>query len=436
MHKEHKILLYLLMLIMVVGEANAQRRTFSPYSRYGVGELASPGFIRNNSMGGTGIAHRTSSYINPLNPASYSALDTMSLYFEAGVSGFSQSLNDGYDKAKSSNSNFDYFALAFPLAKRVKSSIGLKPYSFTGYNVHTVNAPGDITNSVGTGNLTQTYLGLSIEPINNLSIGVHANYMFGKQQHVNFYTSSTDNQALSYGIIRDTHISDITLDFGAQYLYNINQKHSIVVGVVFAPKTAMRGDIKELKARGISFNESDNSFDSSSPIDTIYYRNEDFKNKELELPMSYGAGISYHFDNKLIIAADYKLNQWAKVNVPDFSLGGAGGKVSLRNNVKIAVGAEYAPDSRLASTIFARMKYRIGAYHHKDYLSYGSTSINETGFSVGVGFPLMRDRSTLNIGFEWGNKGTTDNNLIKENFARFTLDITMFEYWFIKRKFD
>jgi hypothetical protein len=436
MYNYTKIFVSLIILITVSGISHAQRRTFSPYSRYGIGEIAKPGFARNIGMGGTGIAHNSSSFINNINPASYTALDTMALYFEAGVSAFSQNMKTAEGSSKQSNSNFDYFAIGFPLAKRVKSSLGLTPYSYTGYNVKTEYMGGDISNSVGSGNLSKAYFGLAIEPIKNISLGMNANFLFGKQQHTNFYTSQTDNQALAYGIIRDTHISDITLDFGAQYLYNINKKHSIVVGMVFAPKTSLNGDNKELKARGISFNESNNSFDSDYAIDTIYYKNEDFKRKELEIPMSYGVGAAYSFDQKLTVTADFQLNQWAKVNMPAYSLAGATGDVELTNSSMISFGAEYLPDNRLATTIFSRIKYRIGAYRYRDYIKYYGTEINETGFSVGLGLPILRDKSSLNISFIWGSKGSTSNNLIKENFARVTLDITMFEYWFIKRKFD
>jgi len=152
--------------------------------------------------------------------------------------------------------------------------------------------------------------------------------------------------------------------------------------------------------------------------------------------MSYGVGAAYSFDQKLTVTADFQLNQWAKVNMPAYSLAGATGDVELTNSSMISFGAEYLPDNRLATTIFSRIKYRIGAYRYRDYIKYYGTEINETGFSVGLGLPILRDKSSLNISFIWGSKGSTSNNLIKENFARVTLDITMFEYWFIKRKFD
>lgn len=423
--------------MLATGMTFAQRRTFSPYSRFGIGELAKPGLARNFSLGGSGIALQSNSYLNNLNPASYAAMDTMSLYFEAGVSAFSQKLESTQGSTKQSNSNFDYFAIGLPFSKRVKTSIGMQPYAFTGYNIKNTQPTGDISTSLGSGNFSKVYMGLSVEPMKNLSIGAHANYLFGKQQHTNYFTSLTDPQALSYGIIRDIHVSDVAFDFGAQYLYDINQKHRLVLGVVFSPKTALNGDMKELKARGISFNENTSSFNQQYAIDTIYFKQEDFNSKQLQIPLSYGAGIAYHFDNKIMVTADFQMSQWAKVNMPDHTVSNSLEKpVSLQNSTKFTFGAEYMPDDRLANNYLARLRYRVGAYQYRDYIHYKGNNMDETGFSVGIGFPMKRDKSSVNLGFAWGRKGSTNNNMIRENYARFTLDIMLHEYWFFKRKFD
>ncbi len=436
MHKTYN-LLFLFVLTLATGATFAQKRTFSPYSHYGIGELAKPGFARNIALGGSGIALQSSSYLNNLNPASYSAMDTMSLYFEAGVTAFSQKFNASQGSTRQSNSNFEYFAVGFPLSKRIKSSFGMQPYAYTGYNIKNTQATGDISTSIGKGNISKVYLGLSLEPIKNLSLGAHISYLFGKQEHINYYTSLTDEQALSYGIIRDTHISDISFDFGAQYLYNLNQKHRLTFGAVFSPKAALNGDLKELKARGISFDESSGSFNQQYAIDTIYYKNEDFNDNQLQIPLSYGAGVAYQYDNRIMLTADVQLSQWTKVNMPGYALStDANSRVSLENSSRITFGAEYTPDDRISTNYLSRLKYRLGAYQFRDYISYNGKKTDETAFSVGIGFPMKRDKSSVNLSFVWGKKGSTQNNQIKETFARFTLDITMFEYWFIKRKFD
>ena len=58
----------------------------SPYTRYGLGDLSEQVFANNAAMGGVGYALRTSEHINPINPASYTAVDSLSFMFDVGMS--------------------------------------------------------------------------------------------------------------------------------------------------------------------------------------------------------------------------------------------------------------------------------------------------------------------------------------------------------------
>ena len=60
----------------------AQSGTNSPYSQFGLGLLAdqSSGFSRG--MNGLGIGFREHNQVNYLNPASYSAIDSLSFIFD------------------------------------------------------------------------------------------------------------------------------------------------------------------------------------------------------------------------------------------------------------------------------------------------------------------------------------------------------------------
>jgi hypothetical protein len=62
--------------------------------------------------------------------------------------------------------------------------------------------------------------------------------------------------------------------------------------------------------------------------------------------------------------------------------------------------------------------------------------INGYGVTLGLGIPFSRSLSTMNISAELGRLGTTQNNLIRESYAKFTLHLLLHDRWFIKRKFD
>ncbi len=56
--------------------------------------------------------------------------------------------------------------------------------------------------------------------------------------------------------------------------------------------------------------------------------------------------------------------------------------------------------------------------------------------SFGLGFPLKRSRTSVNINYEFGQRGDISKNMMKESYSRFILCLTLHEYWFFKQKFD
>jgi hypothetical protein len=48
---------------------------------------------------------------------------------------------------------------------------------------------------------------------------------------------------------------------------------------------------------------------------------------------------------------------------------------------------------------------------------------------------LKGTRSMLNIGFEIGQIGSIEQNLIRENYINFSLGLTIYEVWFFKRRY-
>ena len=62
--------------------------------------------------------------------------------------------------------------------------------------------------------------------------------------------------------------------------------------------------------------------------------------------------------------------------------------------------------------------------------------IREFGISFGVGLPMGNSFNNINVGFEYGQRGTTNQNLIKENFVSFNFSLSLNDRWFRKRKYN
>ena len=83
---------------------------------------------------------------------------------------------------------------------------------------------------------------------------------------------------------------------------------------------------------------------------------------------------------------------------------------------------------------FQRVTYRAGINYQKTGLVINDTDINEYGISFGVSLPMGLKLSNVNLGFEIGKRGTTDNNLIEEKFYNFRLSLSLNDKWFRKQK--
>ena len=82
------------------------------------------------------------------------------------------------------------------------------------------------------------------------------------------------------------------------------------------------------------------------------------------------------------------------------------------------------------------IKFRFGGKFQKSYLQLYNTQLNETSVTFGFGFPLRKTKSEINLAVEMGERGTTNNNLIKEQFLRFQIGLSLKDSWFVKRKYD
>jgi len=73
---------------------------------------------------------------------------------------------------------------------------------------------------------------------------------------------------------------------------------------------------------------------------------------------------------------------------------------------------------------------------YNDYLMVNDYQLEDYGITFGLGLPVKSIRSSLNLSFTYGTRGTTDYNLVKENYGIVTFNVTLHDLWFRKRRFD
>ncbi len=406
----------------------AQTSTLSPYSRFGIGEMLFRGFSQQRGMGGIAYGGSSAGSLNFSNPATYAYDSVMVVEFGLDAEVIKQTQSNL--KVQKTNSRLNTLSLGFPVLKnKIGLAFGIVPYSGKGYNIiSTKNANIDtlgttLTNHYkGDGGYTRYFLGLGANITKNLSLGVNADYLFGtvsrqrRAEYSNTIMFNTNYQD-------DINISDFYFEMGLHWKQKINDKTMWGIGIVGAPA-------QNVKAKGTLWWVNYRVGSSGSDIlkDTILYKPD--VTGMITLPAYAGIGFNLTSGTKWQAGVDFTYQDWSTYKSFGFA------DTSTKSSMGVALGGSITPDITSIS-YFNRVQYRAGVYYNQSSLELRGNQLNEYGVSLGVGLPIRKSlQSAVNIAFEFGQRGTTADNLIKEQYARIVLGLTFNEVWFQKRKYD
>lgn len=391
----------------------------SPYSRYGLGELYTDNFPVKKSMGGIYSAFNTPSNINFQNPASYSSVKYTT--FESGIFISSVNLQTNKENQNIQNANLSHIAFVFPVAKKCGLSIGLIPFSRMDYKIDesdTLNSNITVdSRKNGNGNLYQFYLG-SAYKIGKFSIGANASYFFGKLYRQttlifspadSFYLNDRKTSSNSYG--------SIIWNAGLQYSDTLSKSLIFEAGINGRISQNVKVTSEQVWER-LDFDRF--------PQDTLV--NANVKGK-IVLPAEFGVGIILKKENQWLMGAQFDYGKWS-----DYTYFGQNDSL-LADSWRVGIGGGVIPDYK-SLKYFKSIQYRLGFFMGNDYLYLKQKHLSYYGITFGFGLPIRKNMSKLNLAFEIGQRGTTDNNLIKENFLKAHIGITINDVWFLKRKYD
>lgn len=401
--------LAILLLTLPVLPLSAENGTNSPYTRFGFGRLSSMATGTSSSMGGTGIGVRNSNQINMLNPASYAAVDTLTFLLDIGMSMGNTHLSENGVKMNAANASFDYLAMQFRLLPHLGFTLGMTPFSNIGYdfsNTEPVYNDDEYritaTNRYyGTGGLRRVTAGIGYEPFKGLSVGANFSYIYGEIYHYiyNQYSDASINSRVRQ------YRADVTtydIDLGMQYRLHMG-KNRFTIGATYRPGHAID--------------------DEAYTIETVA-SNDTIATSRLSLPPAFGAGVSYTYDERLTIAADYSMEQYGTTTI--FGTGGA-------DRHRASIGMEYIPEL-LTRKLFRRARYRAGLHYATAHYSQGPT---EYGATVGIGLPIMNrwnGKSIVNISGQYIHVRPGVPGMITENSLRLCIGLSFNETWFNKWK--
>jgi hypothetical protein len=411
-----------IVFLLCLAEVSAQTLLNNPYSRFGLGEIANRTSAANTAMGGTSLAFQSATAVNFANPASYIAYDSMSCLFDAAFSYKNHTLTAA-SAQKGSSISFDYLAFGLPVSKWWKTSFGFQPFSTMSYTINEIDAKDTAciitTSFLGKGGINEFYWGNAFKPFNNFSLGFNASYLFGEFSK-NRRVESSDNFFINSQTSHSYLVKGFLLSLGVQYFAPVKEKGNLGFGMVYTPSIPL---FSKFQNQTITYTGSDFN---ALIIDTLH-QIDDPKVKHT-MPQSIGGGISWSKGVHYFIGADFTWTNWANYAVK-------GIKDSLVNSYKIALGGNYTPNPT-GSKFISRIILSLGGNYEQTYLKLNDIQLNKFGVNFGVQFPVRRSKTTFGAIFEYGQMGTTQGELIRENYFKIAISVRIHEPWYQRKKLE
>jgi len=263
--------------------------------------------------------------------------------------------------------------------------------------------------------VNKVFLGLGYKITPKWNIGTDVQYNFGK--------ITTTTIELATGVQNGTsetnasELSGVSFNIGTMYQTKINKKLSVFTSLVYTFASTLNSN----STRVIAVDGDPDPYQAPAQEDKLKLPNK----------ITIGAGIG-------------QARKWLVGTTLAFQGNGelanyynAAPNVSYEKYQKYAVGGYFIPNYASFTSYLSRITYRAGLKYEKLGLVVNNESINDVGMSLGAGIPIGGGTfSNVNVGIEYGKRGTTSAALVQENYFNFSLSFSFNDRWFVKTKFN
>jgi hypothetical protein len=411
----------------------AQNGSVSPYSYFGIGDLQANGTIENQMMGGIGM-FADSIHANLKNPAALSKMgvqfgeDFGNTTYTFGLAHDRVNLESNTETQQSSVTNVKYVSLAMALSKGLGIGFGIQPYSYVGYNLvsEETNENDELVTNVyqGNGGLNKVYFSVGYEFIKNLSVGVTANFNFGKLEYERL--QSIENIQLGTFDNRSSRINGMDFNYALNYNPTIKGKYKLFASARVNTQANLTSK-NEQEIGSVSTTTGANIEVIQVDLDAVNLRNT-----ELKIPTAYTVGLGFGEHRKWFMGAEYSYQGFSSFTNDFIDVD----NLEYVDGSSYAFGGFYIPDHSAFSGYYKRITYRAGVHFDQTGMVINNKEINNFGITFGFGLPMRGSFSNVNVGFEIGKRGTKAADLIEENYFKVSLGLSLNDIWFRKRRIN
>lgn len=417
----------LLSLLSVMSIGVMAQGNFSPYSQMGIGDLEDSYYNRTSGMANTGIAYRSNRFLITNNPASFSGLTDQYFTVEMGIRGslinyFGTPVDPSNNQ--SADITFRKLVLGMKLSKHWGSSIGLVPFSTQNYEFSVpytlLGSTTEIANHYyqGYGSVNKVYWANAYEFFHHLSLGVDFGYLFGQLSQKDILQNGSAGGATLTSTDNTVDLNNLYMSYGMQFYGKIGKKWDYSLGATFSNKSDLFASTNRI------VRASDSSILQNIQVNQNY----------LTLPICYGFGVSLSKDHKYTFLADYKYQGWSGVSNTNTY---PGQDYTLGNSNKGSIGFEVSKRKTFYNSKVELSYFQSGLYYGTTYLQINGQEIKDMGVTASFGINSLKSPLAYTIVLQYGIKGTTANNLIRENYTNLTFVLNYGALWYTKgKKYD
>jgi hypothetical protein len=398
--------------------AFAQDGSPSPYSFYGIGDIRFKGAFENRAMGSVSV-FKDSIHINLQNPASLANLKLTTFSMATSTSETTLITNTNRELAK--RSAIDYVMVAFPIGD-FGTTVGLLPYSSVGYKINANTTGVNFREFSGTGGMNKFFVGVGYKLNKEFNVGLKLDYNFGRISTLNIFTQNGIQFATKETNV--SNMSGVNFNLGLMYASKLKNKLDIFGSMTFQPESKL----KITNNRNIS-TVFFSPVQGEVPQDSQNIAVED---KFINLParFSFGGGIGkarkWQLGSEIVFQQTNNFSN--RFNDID--------NVRYQNGFLYSLGGSYVPKFNSFKSYLSRITYRGGMRFENTGLVIANKTITDTALTLGFGLPVGPRFSNINVGVEFGKRGTKAANLVEEQYINFTLSLSLSDVWFVRSKYN
>ena len=211
-----------------------------------------------------------------------------------------------------------------------------------------------------------------------------------------------------------TYYTGLYFDYGIQLFGAIGKSLDYTLGATFAPKSSLNA-----QSSIIILGRDSSTLKSETLNESLY-----------ALPTSYGFGAALTLKKKYTLLADYKVQQWSDLNYGGYNY-------ALQNSSRASIGFEISHKRNIYGTLVEMSYLQAGLYYNNSYMNVFGKQIEDRGVTLGFGINAKRSPLGYNVTFQYGVRGTTVDNLLRENYFNISFVFSYRDFWLTRgRRFN